>query len=247
MLLSPPSPHLARGAPPEPPRAPRPGLGTESRIWLIRHGKVDASDSAYGDEDVPLSAEGLQQTQKIEAGLGEFLQPNVVVASPLIRARAMGEAVARSSGATLRLDPRLKEMNRGEWQGLPRTEYAERWKDAAEEYWTDPLHWRGHGGESEAMLVERTFPVLEDVAREASGSIAVIAAHRQVIRSIVATALGLPPGQSHAMQLEPSHSVLLADTGDRWSLLRSNIAMPGAPHLTEPASGPAADVPTRKP
>ncbi|MFT5732050.1 MAG: broad specificity phosphatase PhoE, partial [Planctomycetota bacterium] len=154
-------------------------------------------------------------------------------------------------GAPLRLDDRLKEMNRGDWQGLPRTEYAERWRAAAGDYWRDPLHWRGHGGESEAMLVERTFPVLEEVARAAAESgeacTAVIAAHRQVIRSLVAAALGLPPGQSHSLQLDPGHSILLADTGDRWSLLRTNLSLPGAPHLTEPESGPPADVPTRRP
>ncbi|MFT7171670.1 MAG: broad specificity phosphatase PhoE, partial [Paracoccaceae bacterium] len=206
MLLSPPRAGRTR----EPERAPRPALGTESRIWLIRHGRVDAADLAYGDADVPLSAEGQAQTDAIEGQISAYLQPALVAASPLQRARAMGEAVSRATGAPLRLDDRLKEMNRGDWQGLPRTEYAERWRAAAGDYWRDPLHWRGHGGESEAMLVERTFPVLEEVARAAAESgeacTAVIAAHRQVIRSLVAAALGLPPGQSHSLQLDPGHS-----------------------------------------
>lgn len=247
MLLSPPSVRHAPGVPPEPPRDPRAGLGTESRIWLIRHARVNAPDTAYGDDDVPLSEEGQAQTRAIERGVRGLLDPSLIVASPLIRARAMGEAIARGTGAPLRFDPRLTEMNRGDWQGLDRTEYAARWKAAAADYWNDPLNWRAHGGESEAMLSERTFPVLEEVAREAAGHIGVIAAHRQVIRCLVAAALGLPPGQSHGMQLDPAHAVLLADTGDRWSLLRTNIALPGAPHLTEPASGPVADVPTREP
>ncbi|QDV08507.1 Glucosyl-3-phosphoglycerate phosphatase [Planctomycetes bacterium Poly30] len=247
MLLSPPSPHHAPGALPEPMRDPRPGLGTESRIWLVRHARVSAPDTAYGDDDVPLSEEGQAQTDAVERGIRGLLQPSVVVASPLIRARAMGEAIARGTGAPLRFDPRLKEMNRGAWQGLERTEYAERWRGVAGEYWADPLNWRGHSGESEAMLVERTFPVLQEVAREAAGGVGVIAAHRQVIRCLVAAALGLPPGRSHGLQLDPAHAVLLADTGDRWSLLRTNIATPGAPHMTEPDSGPVADVPTRKP
>ena len=247
MLLSPPR----AGRRSEPKRAPQPGLGTESRVWLIRHGRVDAADVAYGDEDVPLSAEGQAQTDAIEAQVSAYLHPALVVASPLQRARAMGEAVSRATGAPLRLDDRLKEMNRGDWQGLPRTEYAARWRAAAEDYWQDPLHWRGHNGMSEAMLVERTFPVLEEVARATalneSTSTAVIAAHRQVIRCLVAAAIGLPPGQSHSLQLDPGHAILLADTGDRWSLLRTNVPIPGAPHLTEPESGPPADVPTRKP
>ncbi|MFT5735387.1 MAG: broad specificity phosphatase PhoE, partial [Planctomycetota bacterium] len=135
MLLSPPRAGRTR----EPERAPRPALGTESRIWLIRHGRVDAADLAYGDADVPLSAEGQAQTDAIEGQISAYLQPALVAASPLQRARAMGEAVSRATGAPLRLDDRLKEMNRGDWQGLPRTEYAERWRAAAGDYWRDPL------------------------------------------------------------------------------------------------------------
>ena len=259
MLLSPPAVPLpgssqgsslgsySRGLSPEPEREPRPGLGTESRVWLVRHGRVSAPDTAYGDDDVPLSEEGRAQTRAQGASAAEGLDAALVIASPLIRARAMGEAIAEASGAPLRLDARLKEMNRGDWQGLPRTEYAARWLSAAGEYWADTLHWRGHGGESEAMLAERTYPVLEAAAREAAGGIGVIAAHRQVIRCLVAAALGLPPGQSHGMELEPSHAVLLSDTGNRWTLLRANVPRIGARHLTEPESGPPQDVPTRKP
>ncbi len=255
MLLSPP-PHpslgastgsLSEGLSPEPSREPRPGLGTESRIWLVRHGRVSAPDTAYGDDDVPLSEEGRAQTEAMGASAAKGLDPAIVIASPLIRARAMGESIAAATGAPLRFDERLKEMNRGDWQGLPRTEYAARWLSAAGEYWADTLHWREHGGESEAMLAERTYPVLEAAAREAAGGVAVIAAHRQVIRSLVAAALGLPPGQSHGMQLEPAHAVLLCDTGDRWTLLRTNVPRLDAKHLTEPDSGPPEDVPTRKP
>ena len=249
MLLSPPPPptSVPHGGSHEPEREPRPGLGTESRIWLVRHGRVSAPTTAYGDDDVPLSEEGQAETQRVGASAGGDLNPVIVIASPLIRARAMGEAIAESAAVSLELDPRLKEMNRGDWQGLERTEYAARWLRASEAYWADTLHWHGHGGESEAMLAERTYPVLQAAALAAAGGTGVIAAHRQVIRSIVAAALGLPPGASHGMQLDPAHAVLLADTGDRWTLLRTNVPSLGAPHLTEPDSGPPEDVPTRKP
>ena len=251
MLLSPPpfppSAGHADGEPREPLRSPRPGQGTESRIWLVRHGRVSAPDTAYGDDDVPLSEEGQRQTQSMGQSAANVPGVALVIASPLLRARAMGEAIAASTGAPMRLDARLKEMNRGAWQGLPRTEYASRWSDAAEEYWSDTLHWRGHGGESEAMLAERTFPVLEAAAQGAMGGVGVIAAHRQVIRSIVAAALGLPPGQSYGLQLEPAQAVLLMDAGDRWTLLRTGVRRLDSRHLTEPESGPPKDVPTRKP
>lgn len=249
MLLSPPIPPTPspQNGSPEPLREPRPGLGTESRVWLVRHGRVSAPDTAYGDDDVPLSEDGRAQTEAMGKSAAQGLDPALVIASPLIRARAMGESIAGATGAPLRLDDRLKEMNRGDWQGLLRTEYAARWLSASEAYWADTLHWRGHGGESEAMLAERTYPVLEAAAEAAAGGTCVIAAHRQVIRSIVAAALGLPPGQSYGMQLDPAHAVLLADTGDRWTLLRTNVSSLGAPHLTEPESGPPEDVPTRKP
>ena len=226
MILAPPP------APPhhrEPARAPRPGSGTGARVWLLRHGEVTAANvgTAYGDADVPLSDRGLAQTEQLAAAFGDH-RAALAVSSPLDRSRRLGEAIARASEAPLRIDARLAELHRGDWQGLPREEYEKRWWTEREAYWSDPLGWSGHGGESEGALLERVWPGLAELAQEArSGDAAVLTTHRNVVRSLVAAALGVPVGQSHAIRIDPARGVLLADEPRGWTLMGSNLATAG--------------------
>lgn len=198
-------------------------------MWLLRHGVVAAESvgTAYGDEDVPLSDRGLEQTAQLAAAFGDH-RATLVVSSPLERSRLLGQAIARASEAPLRIDPRLAELHRGDWQGLPRDEYVERWWAEREAYWSDPLGWNGHGGESEGDLLERVWPVLAELAEESqAGDAPVLTTHRNVVRSLVAAALGLPVGQSHALRIDPARGMLLADDPAGWTLMGSNLARPG--------------------
>jgi broad specificity phosphatase PhoE len=242
MLLSPPPPPADFAGEPE--RPPRPSLGTGAQLWLVRHGRVTAPDTAYGDADVPLSEEGLHQTEAVAGSLAPR-RPRGVLSSPLQRARRLGEAVARASSAPLQITDRLKELHRGQWQGVARTEYADRWARERDAYWSAPLTWRGHGGESEEQLVTRAWPALIEAAQMAAGAVAVITAHRQVIRALTAAAIGISPGASHRMDLEPAHGVLLRDAVGGWILERTNAPSPGAPHAAEPHDGPPEDVVTQ--
>lgn len=242
MLLSPPDPPPDHRAEPE--RPPREAPGTGASIWLVRHGRVTVPDAAYGDSDVPLSEEGLEQTRVVAETLSR-LPLRAVVSSPLQRARRMGEAVARAASVELEVTPRLAELHRGSWQGLSRVEYARRWAADRDAYWRDPLTWRAHGGEAEADLVERAWPALIRAVELAAGGVAVVTAHRQVIRALTAAAIGLGAGASHGLVLDPACGVLLRDAEGGWILERSNVTAPGAPHAAEPPEGPPEDVVTQ--
>ena len=73
------------------------------RLILVRHAH---SDPGQPDELRPLSARGHEQAR----ALGERLSaaaPTLVLASPLLRARETAGAIARASGAELRIEERL--------------------------------------------------------------------------------------------------------------------------------------------
>ncbi|MEL6428954.1 MAG: histidine phosphatase family protein [Planctomycetota bacterium] len=234
---------------PEPPRAPRRlSGGTAGRVWLLRHGAVDSSQGTYGNRDVPLSALGLQQTEDLAASIVRAEELRVVASSPLSRARALGEAIAqRAPDARLIVDARLAELDRGDWQGLPHAEYQERWRAEGAAWWRDPLHWRGHGGETEADLADRGVRAVEDALLAAGGGTLVVTAHRQLVRATVAALIGIPPGRSYAMALPVATGVLLEATeGGACRLLRTACARPDAPQAAAPADGPPLDVPTSR-
>jgi len=73
------------------------------RLFLVRHAHaVDGTP----DELRPLSDRGREQARELAARLASTL-PDVVLSSPLLRARETADAIARASGAPLRVDDRL--------------------------------------------------------------------------------------------------------------------------------------------
>ena len=225
ILVRPPDiPDDPRAAAPE--RAPSLGLGT--RVWLVRHAEVhdDWQDRAYGSLDVPLSPQGERETAELATAFARAPLARVA-SSPLSRALLLGQALARAAGAPLATDPRLREVDRGAWQGLPREEFRARWEAQRDAFAADPWHWKGHGGESDAEIFARAWAALEETARAvAPGSTIALATHYNVIRSLVTRATGLRPSQSFTFRNDTARASLLLDEPGGWVLARANVAGP---------------------
>ena len=75
------------------------------QLYLVRH-----ADATPGDPDElrPLSDEGREQARELgERMRDDGVVPDVVLTSPLLRARETGDALARATGATSEADERL--------------------------------------------------------------------------------------------------------------------------------------------
>ena len=228
-LIAPPPFPIPDAAAPRP--APEPGPQSGTRIWLVRHAEVHADwhARAYGNSDVPLSENGERQTRAMSASFSG-VRLDLVVASQLVRARAMGEAIARASGAPLAIDERLREIWRGEWQGLPSAEFRRRWELERERFLADPWNWKGHQGESDAEVFARAWPALLEALARARGGTLALASHYNVIRVLLTRALGWLPHESFGFQNDPAHAALLVDAPGGWKLEGRNLesaAQPG--------------------
>ena len=73
------------------------------RLFLVRHAH---SDPGEPDELRPLSARGRDEARRLADVLAPAT-PKLVLASPLLRARETAAAIAKASGADLRVDDRL--------------------------------------------------------------------------------------------------------------------------------------------
>ena len=74
-------------------------------LYLVRH-----ADATPGNPDElrPLSDEGREQARELGDRLrDDGVAPDVVLTSPLLRARETGEALARATGSTSESDERL--------------------------------------------------------------------------------------------------------------------------------------------
>lgn len=75
------------------------------KLFLVRHADAKPGDP---DELRPLSDQGREEARKLGERLREEgVEPDVVLTSPLLRARETADALARTTGATVETDPRL--------------------------------------------------------------------------------------------------------------------------------------------
>jgi probable phosphoglycerate mutase len=197
-------------------------------VWVFRHGEVGEAYQglAYGGLDVPLSERGRGDSGALAERFRGF-PFRAVVASTLERARTLGELLASTSGAPLELDAGLVEIDRGSWQGRPTSELLARHEHEIAAFYADPWGWREHGGETDADVLARAWPVLERALRRHGGPLAV-ACHYNVARNLVAHALGLEPSASFRVRIDLTAAAVLWDSPGGWRLERCNVRTPQA-------------------
>jgi probable phosphoglycerate mutase len=162
-----------------------------TELALLRHGATDwnAAGRMQGRRDVALSEAG-------RAALAGLRPPPEVagfewLSSPLVRAVETAELLSGQSPA---LEPRLVELDWGEWEGLTLPELrAAHPEMAANE--DRGLDFQPPGGESPRQVQQRLRPLLAELA---GGPPAVAVTHLGVMRAIMALAydwpmLGRPP------------------------------------------------------
>ncbi|MEM7516969.1 MAG: histidine phosphatase family protein, partial [Planctomycetota bacterium] len=204
--------------------ATTPADGT--RVWLARHALVHErfQKSAYGSQDVPLSEEGLRQTARLCEAF-EGAQLTNVRASDLERARRLGQCISLRTETPFTLDPRLREINRGDWSGLKKSEFRERWMAAAEAWYEEPRTWRPEGGENDEEVEARVLPAFEESAQAAadSGIPALLACHYNVIRVLQTRLLGLTPLAGWRLPIDLARATLLEVRSGRWHVVCANV------------------------
>ncbi len=144
-----------------------------------------------GSRDVPLASEGARQCEAVARALApQVIQ--AVYASPLERARASAEVIARPHRLDVTLEAAFREMAFGEWEGLTREDVAARAPEAYEQWRATPQLLRLAGGETLDEVAERVREGVQALLRARTGETVVLVGHAIVNRLIVLDALGLP-------------------------------------------------------
>lgn len=173
------------------------GLPLSARIVLVRHGQTDynAEDRWQGSRsDVPLNEAGFEQARETAEGLARRYPDgfDALYASDLLRARQTAEVIARRFGLDVRIEPALRELDHGRWDGRTKREVVERWPEEHAAYRADPRTVRRGGGESYEDLGERVWPALERIAERHAGGRVVVVSHGGPIRLVLARVLDRP-------------------------------------------------------
>ena len=131
-------------------------------LLLARHGETDWNrDHRWqGHTGPPLNQTGRRQAAELATQLDTL---DAIYSSDTIRATETAEIVGAQLGLGIETDPRLREVNFGEWEGLTRHEINRLYEDAFTR-WEACEQAAPNGGESDEAMAERVIEALSQIA-----------------------------------------------------------------------------------
>jgi probable phosphoglycerate mutase len=162
-------------------------------LVLVRHGEtVSHAENRYaGSSDVDLTPRGVDQAGRLAAWAADA-GLDYIWTSPLTRARRTAEPCARTSGAAVGVDDRLRELDFGDGEGLTAAEMTLRFPAARAAFDRDPVADHLPNGEDPVAAAARFVTCLREVITRHPGGRALVVAHSTVIRLALCSLLGVP-------------------------------------------------------
>lgn len=158
-----------------------------SALLLARHGQTDDNLEplrAQGFSDTPLNAVGIEQAHALASRVAEAFAVRSLWSSDLSRAAVTAEIVGRRIGLDPRLDPRLREGDRGDWEGRLFVDIARDEPEAYAGWLRAGAGFRFPGGESLQEHSDRVWASLSEI--QAQGPLpALVVTHRGSIRAVL--------------------------------------------------------------
>jgi broad specificity phosphatase PhoE/ribonuclease HI len=163
-------------------------------IYFVRHGETILTPtrkfSGTGSLDPELTEDGLAQAERVASEVAK-LAPEILISSPLKRARQTADAIARTAGLEVIEDSDWFELSFGTWDGKSIEEVRE---ESPDEYqaWLNSSSYRPGGGESYDEARIRIDAALDKLVGEYPGKKVVVVTHNGVIKSAANLAIGGP-------------------------------------------------------
>ncbi|MEN6372727.1 MAG: histidine phosphatase family protein [Armatimonadota bacterium] len=174
-----------------------PASGEAARILLVRHGRVEwNAKSAYaGWTDLPLDEHGVKEAKMAAKRLGNAAI-SAVYSSDLVRARRTAEIIAEPHGLSVNIEPGIREINYGEWEGLGIDEVKKAYGEDFFRAWVaDPENIRIPGGETFGELRDRASAAMARIAALHPGQTIAVVAHKSVNRVLICHWMGIAVGR----------------------------------------------------
>ncbi|WP_182523384.1 histidine phosphatase family protein [Nocardioides dongkuii] len=218
-------------------------------VVLLRHGRTTANASgmlAGRQAGVRLDGTGRTQAQRA----GERLAAvglAAVVSSPLERCRQTARAVLdqQAGSPPLLVERGITECDYGEWQGRPLRELAK--EDLWKVVQAQPSAVQFPGGETMSQMQARAVAAVrrhdaEVEAEHGPGAVWVAVSHGDIIKSVLADALGMHLDLFQRVNVDPASISIVRYTAARPAVLATNTHAGDLGWLVPPpdASGDAA-------
>ncbi|TDE32226.1 MSMEG_4193 family putative phosphomutase [Nonomuraea mesophila] len=191
-------------------------------LLLARHGLTDLTGPVLAGRTpgVHLSEAGRAQAAAL-AGRIAGVELDAIVSSPLERCRETAQAVADGRAAEVEIDERFIECGYGEWTGRPLKELA------GERLWqvvqAHPSAVTFPGGEALTAMQHRAVAAVREWnERVGEKGVYLVCSHGDVIKAIVADALGLHLDHFQRITADPAAVTVIRYAPLRPFVLRLN-------------------------
>ena len=148
------------------------------KLYIARHGQTtwNVDDLVCGRADVPLTDLGRQQAQKLaQSALDKKI--DVILCSPLERARHTAQPISDAIGVPIQIDDRLVEFDFGSFDGTSRFGDEFVWLRAQ-------MPTRFPGGESGFDLAYRVYGLLYEIKEKYADKNVLLVCHNCVSRMV---------------------------------------------------------------
>lgn len=173
------------------------------KLTLIRHGQTDwnLAQRFQGQSDRPLNEAGKKQARALADRLSNQTFDGVY-SSDLQRALETVHSVRKSDD--LHTDPRLREVNFGDWEGLTYDEIKEKHPDALSAWENDIYKNAPPNGETLEQLAARVQSMLDELYAKHKDQTVLIVAHGGSLQVLICLALNVSPSMYWQFHLLPA-------------------------------------------
>jgi probable phosphoglycerate mutase len=189
-------------------------------IYLVRHGDTAQAEEGIfcGDLDPPLTEHGLAQAEKL-GKLGAVLGLTALYCSPKQRARQTIAPLARATGLEPTVEPGLREIAYGSWEGRKESEIRASEPEAYAAWHADPALTSPPGGETAFDIAGRALPVLSRVRQRHRTGNVLLVSHKATVRVLVCALLGMPLQRFRTHIACPTASITTFEIGHEGALM----------------------------
>jgi glucosyl-3-phosphoglycerate phosphatase len=174
------------------------------RMLLVPHGQTswNAEGRIQGHTDVVMNDLGREQARQAAQALREE-KIGAVIASDLSRASETAAIIGAQIAVPVRIDPRLREIHFGDWEGLAINDIAVQ-HPASWQRWEKGILTTPPQGETLESLAARLGACLEEMlhSRDHDDQTVLVVAHRGSLRVLMCLAMGVDANLFHRFRLD---------------------------------------------
>lgn len=177
-------------------------VGLKGTALLMRHGETDwnREGRVMGRHQVELNAKGRAQVEAA-ARFAESIRPDLIVTSPLRRARQSAEIIAAGlGGLEIVEEPEIAEVLYGRWEGMTYHELIE--DPHYLEYRKSPIEHPTPGGETIPEVQARGVAAVSQAIAAHANQRILFVSHGDIIRTVLCHFMGLELKYFHRIRVD---------------------------------------------